>query len=419
MIGKRLRPLPDLLPQPDFRRLWIAQTVSNAGSGVSAVALPLTAVLVLSATPTDMGVLGAASMAPALLLSLFVGVWVDRLPRRPLLIGADLGRALLLVVIPLAALLGVLRFEVLDVIAFLSGALTVVFDIAVTSYVPVLVEREQLVEANGQLQLGISVTRVAGPGIAGWLVQIVGAPFAIVTDALSFIASAMLLQGIRAPEARLKTQREARSVWQEIGEGLRAVWDDPILRWMVVSTTIASFGGSVLQAVYVLYVTRNLAITPAALGVILASGGLASVVGAGLAGTLGRRIGPGRAMLLGQLAVACGVVVVPFAGLQPVLASPLLVLGQLLCSGGLTVFSINQISLRQAITPPSVLGRVNATRRALVFGIIPVGSLLGGFLGTALGLSATIGVSVIIEALALITLAASPLRAARVKRVVA
>jgi MFS family permease len=405
-----------LLPRPDFRRLWIAQTVSNAGSGVSTVAIPLTAVLLLTATPADMGVLGAASTTPALLLSLFVGVWVDRLPRRRLLIGADLGRALLLGLIPLAAALGMLRLEILDAVAFAAGTLTVVFDIAVTSYVPALVSREELVAANGQLQLGGAAAVVAGPGVAGWLVQIVGAPFAVVADALSFLASAALLGRIATTEpAATPAGGDRHSVWREIGEGLRAVWDDAILRPMVLSTAIGSFGGGILQAVYVLYVTRELGIAPSALGLILASGGVASMLGAGVAGTLARRVGPGVALTLGQLVVALGAAVVPLAGARPELALPLLVLGRVLFSGGLTIFSINQISLRQAITPPGLLGRVNATRRFVVFGIIPIGALISGLLGTTLGLTATLVVSVTIEALSFLTAATSPLRTARVE----
>jgi MFS family permease len=408
-----------LLHQPDYRRLWLAQTVSNAGSGVSSVAIPLTAVLVLAATPEDMGVLGAVGTLPALLLSLFIGVFVDRLPRRPLLVGADLGRAVLLGLIPLAALLGILHLEVLYVVAFLAGILTVVFDIAVTSYVPALVARENLVQANSQLQLGTSVTQVAGPGIAGVLVQIVGAPFAVVVDALSFLASAAFLGRIATPEPAKKARGERHSMWGEIGDGLRLVWDEPILRWMIASTTIASLGGSILQAVFVLYLTRALGITPALLGVIFATGGFASVFGAGFAGVLGRRLGPGNAMAVGQLTLACGFAIIPLAGLHAALALPLLVLSQILRNSGLTVFSINQISLRQAITPPDLLGRVNATRRALVFGIIPLGSLLGGFLGTVVDMPSTIVVSLAIEALALVAVTVSPLRAASVESAVA
>lgn len=403
-----------LLRHTDFRRLWMAQTVSSAGSGVSSVAIPLTAVLVLAAGPSDMGLLMAAATAPALLFSLFVGVWVDRLPRRPILIAADLGRTLLLGLIPLAALLGLLRLDVLYLVAFLAGTLTVMFDIAVTSYVPALVARDELVAANGQIQLGTSVTQVAGPGIAGWLVQLVGAPFAVVADALSFLASAALLGRIAKVEPAATIRGKDRSMAQEIGEGLRAVLDDRVLRWMIASTAVAAFGGSVLQAVYVLYVTRELGVAPTALGLILASGGLASVLGAGLAGPLGSRAGAGAAITLGQTAIVCGVLFAPLASLLPKLAPLLLVAGQVLFSGGLTIGSINQVSLRQAITAPELLGRVNATRRVLVFGIQPIGSLLGGFLGTELGLPATLVVSVAIEVLALLAAAASPLRLARV-----
>jgi len=402
-----------LLRQPDFLRLWLAGTISDAGSGVSYVAIPLTAVLLLKATPTQMGLLGAAATTPALLLSLFIGVWVDRFPRRPILIAADLGRMLLLALIPLSAILGFLRMEVLYAVVLAAGTLTVLFDVAVTSYAPSLVRRDELVEANARLQVGTSAADVVGPGVAGWLIQAISAPIAIVVDALSFLASAALLRGIAAPEPRLPVAADRRSVTHEIVEGIQAVWNDRILRPMILVTAIGSFGGSVQQAVYVLYATSDLKIAPATLGLIFASGGLAALAGAGLAGVVGRRGGPGAALLWGVLVVAVGTAVVPLAGAFPGEAAPIFVLAQVLARGGLTVFSVNQISLRQAITPPSLLGRVNATRRVVVFGIRPIGSVLGGVLGADLGLQAVLFVGAGLAVLATVVGFLSPLRSIR------
>src|SRR5206468_4513561 len=212
-----------------FLTAWAGQSVSAVGSQVSALAVPLTAVVVLGAGPVEMGLLGAAQFAPALLLGLIAGVWVDRLPRRPILIAADLGRTALVAAVPSLALLGVLRVEHLLGIAFLIGSLSVLFDLAAQAYLPALVGREHIVEANSKFEQSASLAGVAGPSLAGLLVQAVGAPFAMALDAASFAASALCLARIRAPEAPPARAARPSRIWGEIGEGVRAVAADPIL----------------------------------------------------------------------------------------------------------------------------------------------------------------------------------------------
>jgi MFS family permease len=399
-----------LLRGREFRRFWAAQTVSELGSGVTTLALPLTAVLWLNASAIEMGVLRASATLPVLLLALLAGVWVDRLPRRPILVAADAGRGLLLVLVPLVAAVGALRIEVLWTIAFAVGVLTVLFDIAVTSYVPTLVDRPALVQANATLQASASAARIAGPGVAGWLVQLVGAPFAILLDAGSFLASAALLGRLRAPEEPRAGQRAG--VWAEVREGIGAVWHDPVLRAMVGTTTIGSLAGAVQGAIYVLYATRELGVTPAALGAVLACGSAAGLAGAALSGPLAARLGAGGALAAGQAVIAASALALLAAPAGPT-GPYVLGAAQALFGVGMTTFSVTQLSLRQAMTPPRLLGRVNATRRVIVFGIQPLGALVGGALGEWRGLYAALIAAAAIQIVCLLAAVLSPLRGAR------
>ena len=255
--------------------LWQAQTVSEFGSEITRLALPLTAVLTLQATAVEMGVLRAAANAPILLLGLVAGVWVDRLRRRPIMVSANVGRALLLGAIPAIALLGALRMEHLWLVAFLVGTLTVFFDLAVTSIPPTLVAREDLVEANSKLQLSYSTVAAVGPGVAGWLIALVTAPLAIAVDAVSFLASAALLTRLGASEPAPRAGR--RPMWGEIGEGARFLFGHPALRPLTVSTAVGSLGGSIQGTVLVLYAAQQLGLGPALIGLVVASGGVAAI----------------------------------------------------------------------------------------------------------------------------------------------
>jgi MFS family permease len=380
----RWAPSSPLWRNADFLALWQAQTVSAIGSEITRLALPLTAVLTLQATAFEMGVLRAAANAPILLLGLIAGVWVDRLRRRPIMVAADLGRALLLGAIPAIALLGALRIEHLWLVALLVGALTVFFDLAVTSIPPTLVAREELVEANSKLQLSGSTAAAIGPGLAGWLTALLTAPLAIAIDAVSFLASAALLMRIGAAEPAPRVAR--RPMWGEIVEGARFLFGHPVLRPLTVSTAVGSLGGSIQWTVLVLYAVQQLGLAPALIGLVIASGGVAAILGAALAGPAARRYGPGPAIIGGGLAIGLGGLALPAAAGPPALATAALVIGQLL------------------------IGRVNASRRVLVFGVAPIGALLAGVLGETVGLRPTLLVGAAVELLAFVIALRSPLR---------
>ena len=377
----------------DFRLLWAGQSVSQVGSQVTQLALPLTAALVLGASPLEMGILGAAEFAPFLLVGLFAGVWVDRLPRRPILIGADVGRALLLAALPIAALFGLLRIEQLYVVGFLVGVLTVFFDVAYQSYLPALVRREQLVEGNSRLEISRSVAQIAGPGLAGVLVQALTAPVAIALDALSFLLSALFLGLIRTAEPATPAAAR-RNVWSEIGEGVRYVVGHPLLRPIAACTATSNLFGNAAQTVMVLYLTRELALTPAMLGLVFAGFGPGALVAVLLATRAADRFGVGPTIVGGIVVGSVGFLLYPLAAGPPIVTVPILVLGSFL--GGLgAVYNITQVSLRQRITPDHLQGRMNASMRFIVWGVIPIGSLIGGVLGERIGLRATMAVGAI------------------------
>jgi MFS family permease len=309
---------------PAFLKLWAASAVSDVGSQVSALALPLIAALTLGATPWQMGLLSAAGTAPILFVGLFAGVWVDRLRRRPLMIAMDIGRAAILLVIPLASALGLLRIEILYVVALLVGALGVLFDTAHLAFLPSLVERDRLVEGNSKLQTTTSVAQVAGPGLGGVLVGLLGAAFAVLIDALSFLASALFIVGSRVQESP-RAASDARGVIGEIGEGLRVVVAHRILRVLAGCSGTISLFGKMFLAVYVLYMTRDLGLGSVGVGFVFAAGGVGALVGAVVAAPVTKRLGPGPAMIWALLCFGLTGMAVPLAVLMPRVALPMVV----------------------------------------------------------------------------------------------
>jgi len=382
----RLRPA-GVLREPAFLYLWTGQALSAAGSAVTTLALPLTAVLQLDATAGQMGLLRAAQTAPFLLFGLFAGVWVDRLRRRPLLIGADLGRMLLLATIPLAAALGLLAIAQLYLVGFLVGVLTLVFTVAYRSFLPTVVGREQLVAANSLLMTSDQVVGVAGPGLAGWLIQLVTAPVAIALDALSFGLSALCLRWTRVPEAAPAPGAAHGSLWTNIGEGLRFVWSTPLVRAVAVATGVFNLFGGMASAVYVLYVTRELGLSPAELGVVFAVGGGGGVLGALLATRLVGRFGLGPTLIAALALNGAAGVLVPLTALATAIALPLLALSQVGVALGAVIYSINGVSLLQTCTPERLLGRMTASTRVITAGALPLGALAGGAMAATTGLA--------------------------------
>lgn len=394
---------------PGFRRLWAARAISDSGSAVNQLALPLTAVVTLGAGPREMGLLLALQQLPVPLFGLFAGVLLDRIRRRPVMIGADVGRGLLLALVPLLAWHGSLEIAHLLAIAFAVGSLTVCFDLAVTSHLPDLVSRRALLGANSGLQASTAVTSVAGPGVGGWIVQWLGAPLAVGLDALSFLGSALAVASIRPAEARPRAGRSL-GMRSEIGEGWRLLMGHPVLRPITIASMFGASANALQQSVLVLFATRELGVQPAGLGFVFAAGGVGALLGSLAAGAAARQLGAGRAMIAAALVSTFGYALVLAAGDSSIVAIGVLAVAQLLSGGALGVFSVNQISLRQQLTPPNLLGRVNATRRVLVFGVLPLGALLGGLLGDRAGLRAAILASVIACAMSCAYLYTSPLR---------
>jgi len=306
--------LTGLWRHQDFLKLWGAQTTSIFGTQLASLAYSLTAVLTLQATPVQIGLLNAVASASAALVGLFAGVIVDRVRRRPLLIGADLGRGLLAATIPVAYALGVLHIGHLYLVRFLFGALSILSEVAHMAFLPSLVEREQLLEGNSKLSATESVASIAGPSLSGVLVQLLTAPIAILIDVVSFIISACFIWLIRTPEPELRPTVERRSVWSEIREGLDVVFGNPILRPMSQGIALHFLFMLVISTIFILYAVRELHIEPLLLGIVLAAFGPGFLLGALSAGRVARRYGVGRAMIGAALLNAFAVSLIPLVG---------------------------------------------------------------------------------------------------------
>jgi MFS family permease len=402
--------LSGLWRNADFLKFWAADGVSETGSQITLLALPLLAALSLKASPGQMGLLTAAGTAPSLLFGLFAGVWVDRVRRRRLMMAADIARFLLLLVIPGAWALGVLRFDLLYAVTFLSGSLRVFFNISFMSYVPELVGREHLLEGNSKLQSTASLAQVTGPALAGVLVGLLGAAYALLLDAFSFLASALFLKRIRQPEAEPDASIKHPPAMRGIGQGLRLVFGNATLRAMMLSSSFTSFFGYVFLAVYILYMVDSLKLSSSAVGLIFGLGGLGALIGALLAAPIARRFGIGRTIIGGRILFGLCGAPVPLAVLLPSIALPLVLAAEFSQWLMLTVADVNSMSLRQAITPDRYLGRVNATSTFIVGGAVPLGSLFGGLLGELIGIKATLVVGIIGFMLAAVWVYFSPLQ---------
>lgn len=377
----------------EFLKFWAGSAISDVGSQVTVLAVPLIAALTLDATPWQMGLLSAAGSAPILLVGLFAGVWVDRVRRRPVMIATDLGRAVLLLIIPLAAVTGALRIEILYAVLLLTGALTVLFDVANMSFLPSLVAADRIVEGNTKLQSTSAAAQVVGPSVGGVLVSLLTAPFALLVDALSFLISAAFVARTRVAEAAPKTRGERAGVVGEITEGVRVVVDDRVLRALAGASATTILFGRMFMAVYVLYMTRVLGLSAVGVGLVFAAGGVGSLAGSIVAELLARRFGPGPAMIGAQVAFGLTGMLVPLAVLVPSWALPMIVASEFAQWMAILVYWVNAISVRQAITPDRVLGRVNATMWFLAGGARPIGAVIGGALGGVIGVPLTLVVA--------------------------
>ncbi|MDQ6722344.1 MAG: MFS transporter [Candidatus Dormibacteraeota bacterium] len=370
----------------EFLKLWFGQGVSELGSQVSQLALPTVAILVLGATAFQVGLLAALETLAFPLLGLVAGVYVDRLRRRPIMIVCDLGRMLALASVPLAFGFNVLTMPQLYVVALITGIGTVFFDVAYQSYLPALIQRADLVEGNTKLQVTGSVAQMAGPALAGFLIQLVGSARAVAADAASFFISVVSLWWVRRPEPSPKPASESgrQGFWSEMLEGIRVVFGSPTIWKIAGSTSTSNLGSSVFFAVYLIFAYRVLHLSPGTIGVIFGAGAVGGLLGALSASWVARRIGLGPTLFVTSVIGGLAAILIPIA--QFGLAVPLLLAATLVVSFTNPVYNINQVSLRQAITPDRVQGRMNATVRTIIWGTMPIGAFIGGVIGNTYGL---------------------------------
>jgi MFS family permease len=448
-------PRPSLFRHPNFARLWSAATISLFGTQVSQIAIPFIAAVLLDASPGEVGLLTTIEFLPFLLFTLPAGVWVDRFPKKRILVIGDLGRAVMLASIPIAWFGGVLTIGQLYVVGFVNGLMTVFFDVADQSYLPTVLDRDQLVDGNSKLQVSQSSAQILGQPFGGAIVALLTAPVAVLVDAVSYVASAGLILSIRERVTQVATavrpDRDARSaalategdevapgtpaaasfvaetevadpveqaevrasggMIRQIREGLRYIFGHAYLGHIAATTGTANLFGNIGFAIFPVYAYKVLGLTPTEVGVIGGVGGAGVLLGALIAGRVQARLGVGRTIILSAAATGPIGLLLPLAAYGPAFA--LLTFGFFVAGGLNVVYNISQVSLRQAITPDHFLGRMNATMRFLVWGTIPIGSLIGAGLSEVVGVQATIWISGILSLFAFLPVLFSKVRTIR------
>jgi len=403
---------PSLWRHRDFTKLWAGQTISQVGDEVTQLAIPLVAAYTLEASAFEFGLLAVLQFLPFILLTIPAGVWVDRMRRRPIMIVANVGRAVLLTSIPLAFMTGWLTMWQLYAVAFAVGCLEVFFDVAYQSYLPSVVERDRLVEGNAKLEISVSATSFIGPSIAGFLAELLRPAIAILFDVVSYLGSIVFLILIRRPEVPPQPHDLATgprpSMRQDATEGLRYVLGHRYLRYIAACTGTLNLFGNLGGAILILYIVRELGLTLGTIGIVISLGNLGVLAGALLSERVGRWIGIGPTIVWSALLSSFPLVAVALAPRDaPV---PFLIAGGFIGTVTAVIYNVNQVSLRQAITPDRMLGRMNATMRFIVWGTIPIGALAGAVLGSLIGLQATIWVGAIGSFLGFLPVLLSPVR---------
>lgn len=377
----------------DFRRLWTGESISLLGSQVTVLAIPLSAATILHASPFQMGLLTAVQYLPYLLFSLPAGAWIDRYPRRPFLIASNLGRALLLSIIPVAYWLGFLHIGLLIAISFLVGTFATFFELAYTSYLPTLVSKEQLTEGNSKLQTSASVAQTGGPGLAGLLIGLWTAPAAILVNSLSYLVSVYFLLRIRSSEPRHKSKPAASNLWHEIGEGIKLLTANRYLVAVLGEASTYNFFSQAALSVVTLYFTGSLGLGATMIGLLYTTSSLGAVAGSFSADRMAKRMGLGPAILI-TMSIACvSTILIPLAGLSGGLAVAILLPAYFLSGFGIAVSVIHCLSLRQTVAPPEIQGRIFGAYRFFSIGAASLGGLAGGWLGEAIGISPTLFVA--------------------------
>lgn len=397
-----------IMANRDFVKLWVGETISLTGTQVTMFALPLIGVLTLHASVFQVGLLNAMRTIPVLLFSLFAGAWLDRRRRRPVMVFCSLGNALVIGIVPVSYGLGVLTLTLLFAVCIVSGVLSVVFDVGVTTYVPSIIERRHLGASNSRMQTSYSISLAAGPGLAGLLVGLITAPVTLSVDAFSYVCSAIGLISIRQPEPEPPKPAGQASILRSIGEGMAVVYRDRILRYLLILSGTFNFVQSAFITVFMVYAVRGEHASSVRLGIVLTAIAAGGIVGAMFTNKIAVPLGVGRTMTIGiVMAVVC-----PMALLIPHNFSlPAIVLMSVaeFCYGfGVLAFNVHSITLRQAITPNRLLGRANGSFRLVVVGAQPLGAILVGVLGDYIGLHAAFIASVLAFPAALFTVPLCP-----------
>jgi MFS family permease len=392
---------------PDFVKMWTGQSLSELGSQVTLLALPTAAIKLLGAGPFQIGLLTAFEFLAFPVLGLVAGVWADRLKRRRILIACDAGRLLALGSVPAAYFAGLLSMNQLYAVALVTGVCTVFFDVAYQAYLPALVERTDLLEGNSKLEVTRSAAQVAGPALAGGLIQAIQAAPAIIVDAVSYLISVLTLAWIRKPEPEPHASLDDRpSFFGEMWEGIKVVLGHPVIRLISGSTSTSNLGSNMGFAILLVFAYNQLRMSPGEVGVIFGVGSVGALIGAFLAVPIARRLGLGPAIAASMGISGTATFLIPVASLG--FAFPLLAGSFFVSQLGGTVYNINQVSLRQGVIPVRLQGRLNATVRTIVWGTIPLGAFAGGILGTRLGLVPTLYLSAAIGTLAVFFVLAPP-----------
>ncbi|MFF2655809.1 MFS transporter [Kitasatospora sp. NPDC058032] len=391
--GPSAAPPPALWRQRNFAALWSAHTVSQFGTQLSLFVLPVLALATVGATPGQLGLVSAAETLPFLLVGLPAGALLDRWDRRRVMVAADAGRAVALGAVPLGHALDVLSVPLLCAVAFVTGLFTVFFDIADQAFLPEVVGRRQVADANGRLEFSRSAAELAGPGLSGLLLQWVTAPLVLLADAASYLVSALLLGAIRPPRpaaapaagADPRPPAAPERMRTRIAEGLRFVLRHRALRSLALATAVANLAGlgGALSALLPAFALRDLGLSPGRLGLALMLGNACALLGALFTARLVRVLGLGRLLLASRFLPCLGVLLLATA--EPGRAVPTLAAAAGLMACGITAYNIAQVSLRQAVTPAALLARMNASVRFVIWGTLPLGAAAGGLLGSAVG----------------------------------
>jgi MFS family permease len=396
-----------LIHHPDFRRLWTGDALGQLGAQLSYLALPVFAVKHLEATEWQMGALTAAETAAFLVIGLPAGAWVDRMRKRRVLIVSDLVRAVVLSIVIIAAFADQATMPLLIAAGLVLSAASVFFDVAHQSYVPGLVGLEHIVEGNSKLQATQSVAQVAAPAIGGALLRVVSAPALIAVNVVTYVISASAVGRIKhreeppSPESR-------RPLRTEIAEGMRFVLHQPLLRRIVACTGLFNFASSITNAVFVIFALRTLGLSTATFGAVMSASAIGGLLGAVSTDRLARWIGEARVIPISAVASVPAVALTPLAGVTRLAPELLMIVGGFTLSFCVVVYNVAQVSFRQRVCPPALLGRMNASIRFIVWGCMPIGALIGGWLGTHLGIQPTLWVGVGVTSVATLPVLLGP-----------